>query len=208
MKKSQKLQQARELLNLGPTFTEKELKDVFRKKSLTGSHRHPDVGGEAEKFDQLRQAYNLLLGKIQPQVTTPPIPMTVDGWVLSTLGKGIQNGEDCRRCNKRGYLEIQTDTFRCPECSGTGMLIICPPCNARGTSNPKCKFCKGKGVISIKELRGAVPRNLLRRCGACNGAGRFKSSPTTQYHRCPDCIGHGQTPKSSFLEKAISLIFD
>ena len=37
------------------------VKSRFRKMSLAGEHRHPDKGGSAEKFAELRSAYEALL---------------------------------------------------------------------------------------------------------------------------------------------------
>lgn len=58
------LSQARQYLGLDPTATKNQAKSAFR--AMAKIH-HPDVGGDAEKFAIINEAYDVLMGELVPR---------------------------------------------------------------------------------------------------------------------------------------------
>ena len=66
------LSQARQYLGLDPTATKNQAKSAFR--AMAKIH-HPDVGGDAEKFAIINEAYDVLMGELVPrQEASAPSP--------------------------------------------------------------------------------------------------------------------------------------
>ena len=83
------------VLGLGPTPSVAEIKSTFHELSLV---HHPDVGGDAEKFRVLHEAY------------------------LTALGEASER--PCDECNGTGRVTVQRGwqitRVTCAACSGTG----------------------------------------------------------------------------------------
>lgn len=115
------------------------------------------------------------------------------GWILDASGEEIVcpecNGNgyvakeskvDCDYCKGKGYvvkiIEIRRSQSRCPECSGSGTVVVkqyqieCPQCKGRSWINDDksdikiCPTCCGKAEITVKEDRGTA-------CETCSGQG-------------------------------------
>ena len=48
------------ILGIDKNANEKEIKKAYLKKSMKGEYKHPDKGGNKEKFQKLSEAYNVL----------------------------------------------------------------------------------------------------------------------------------------------------
>jgi DnaJ-class molecular chaperone len=83
------------LLGLGPTPSVTEIKAAFRELSML---HHPDVGGDAEKFRVLHEAYRVALDEASER--------------------------PCEECNGTGKITVQrgwqVTRMVCPSCSGHG----------------------------------------------------------------------------------------
>lgn len=65
------LSEARQYLGLDPTATKNQAKSAFR--AMAKIH-HPDVGGDAEKFALINEAYDVLMGELQPRAEYSEAP--------------------------------------------------------------------------------------------------------------------------------------
>jgi hypothetical protein len=139
-------------------------------------------------------------------VVTEWIPQTMDGTLLSELGKGYpltKNACTCDQCDGKGYTEDEsftTATCECIKCKGHGIFSYdCKKCAGAGkTREGTCRTCRGSGrffpgvgaedvdtgwVVDQKGRRISVQSskkkaNLYGRiCFECEGAGRI---PWTQ----------------------------
>ena len=168
------------IFNLNFPPTEIELKSKFRD---LAHKSHPDRGGSAEVFRELRDAYDMLLG-----YTTEAkkyIDKTTQGDLLVDLGQGLgptTNGDHCKGCNSLGYRVETRSTgniqqpcpfcdTKCGRCAGRGKLTSgpCPECQGRGTFiNHYCTFCRGRRYWS-KPLMTQV----YVTCSTCGGKGEI-----------------------------------
>lgn len=132
---------ARDHLGIQLPSTENEIKAAFRAKS---KEVHPDHGGSAASFIQLKDIYRLLDewprndGRIYSvNEAKNSIGHTVDGTPLHALGKGERKkwGDTpikCPDCKGMGYT-ANTDVpdgpryFTCFDCGGTGEIYVWNP---------------------------------------------------------------------------------
>jgi hypothetical protein len=151
---------ARELLLDRDVFSMRELKSAFRAKAMSA---HPDHGGDAEKFMQYQDAFDLLKTLATINGKEGVKAALQDGTLLTELGKGYPltvSAKTCDSCDGRGYgsytLDVSEKEITCPKCSGTGAF-----------SYP-CRACRGTG--SHTNPRNGKP---IGTCTLCEGSGRF-----------------------------------
>lgn len=164
-----------------------ELKTAFRTKSL---ELHPDKGGDAEKFIEMKDVYDFLVSL--PDVFTrsdenPSVKCrcATDGTPLYELGLGLgptKNGRDCPRCGRKGYTVRHGTSYTvCEECNELGMV----PRKVK----VDCKYCKGSGKFTQRNSRRVVD------CLACGGSGKFEkifgrsNFGFGAWEFCPKCLG-------------------
>jgi DnaJ-class molecular chaperone len=154
-----KTDQARKLLSIEGIFTTQDLKAAFRRASFLC---HPDTGGPPEKFQELQDAHEALVGLASnSRSASDPNAVLVDGTLLSKLGKGYpltEAARQCSDCEGKGYRmltePITWEWGECPGCGGTG--VVRHPCKrCQGTGKYKhprtgkvvgdCRGCKGTG---------------------------------------------------------------
>ena len=165
--------------------SEESLKSEFRSRTMKGEYRHPDRGGEHEKFIELKDAYEILLPYCNINSKQSFNPRTTNGTLISDLGKGLgstTNGIECTTCIGQGHYSVTRiartrlgSYTRCPECLGLGYGF-----RFRTGFNPDtsiCSICRGTG---IKDFIG-VEVTEEQKCSTCKGIGELPiSNPVLQ----------------------------
>lgn len=167
------------IMKLSFPFTMQELKSSFR--ALAFEH-HPDKGGSEKEFVKIKKSYDTLLPHAiqgnNDRQNEGIIIRTIDGCLLSELGKGLPenvNSDICRNCGGNGYVRrLHTDI----------------------TFDRKCQRCQGQGFINNKWKRGMSFLNFWGsfECPVCNGTGGInrRTICKTLYHTCDICKGTGE----------------
>ena len=163
------------ILNLEVPFTKEELKHNFRELCFK---YHPDLGGSAEKFKEIKDAYDLLLPFCVTSCDKEVVlNTTVEGSLIFDLGKGLGglvNSDDCPNCKGKGWYKAFHRDFSheeiCYACNGTGGHgSIFSFLEGRGRWQP-CSICMGLGIIH----RRSVPKEVLHTCLNCKGTGQIR----------------------------------
>jgi len=145
-------------------FTLQDIKDAYRSRS---KELHPDRGGDAVEFREMKAAYDKLIKYAVPNfISAERLPRTRDGSYLHELGLGLGprvNGKPCPSCDRRGYHRIEEAQYvkagECRKCRGLG---------TRGWRI--CTDCGGRGHY----LRRVEPKIVFERCYKCTGTGELE----------------------------------
>ena len=160
---------------------EESLKSEFRSRTMKGEYRHPDRGGEHEKFIELKDAYETLLPYCNINSKQSFNSRTTNGYLISDLGKGLGftvNGIECDPCQGKGYYSVTS---------------LRPVSGSRGH---KCGVCEGLGYRFRLTLGFSIDTGL---CKECNGSGvsNVVRVEVTESVRCSTCKGVGELPISN-----------
>ncbi len=195
------------------------VKSAFRKKALL---YHPDRGGDPKAFRDIEQAYRELIkhSEILKSIGSP-IKATVNGKLLTDLGKGYPinvSAKTCENCEGRGYRILHKPRFvKCNSCHGDGWKRLkCKRCNGtkkyrkNGRVVGDCYACNGTGEFVPHEYsvkRGMRPRRVSifdtmmgtriwpknHYCDTCDGEGRYlKEDGQACAIECDECKGIGE----------------
>jgi len=154
------------VLGVRPGASREEILAAYRKAALRS---HPDQGGDAELFNQVRSAYLLLSDderrsefeerrraeedlvevRITPAMARvgATVRVPLPRWVVCEICDGVGIAEKRRRtcpeCDGSGHREAEVHTHRfvlpCGKCRGTGYL---------GPHCPECTF--GRKLVSLR----------------------------------------------------------
>lgn len=161
-------------LGLTRDSTEKDVKTAYRKAS---SKHHPDKdGGDEEKFKKIKKAYEILTGKIKPQIDQAAYRAhEEDAWdkafaeIERRQNQALYNGRDIRSvlpidmltALKGGKVEHKINIIiACPSCGGHGFVL---KMNANSSNHHiSCNGCSGKGQIQkAKVYKIIVPPDAI-----------------------------------------------
>ncbi len=165
--------------------TEESLKSEFKSRTMNGEFRHPDRGGEHEKFIELKESYETLLPFCNINSKQSFNPRTTSGFLISDLGKGLGstvNGVECTICTGKGHYSVTRiartrlgSYTRCPECLGLGYRFKFR--TGFSLSTDVCSICRGTG---IKDFIGVEVTEEVK-CSTCKGIGELPiSNPVLQ----------------------------
>jgi len=185
------------LLN-APKVTLQDVKSMYRFRAFKC---HPDMGGNAEEFRKLKDAYDTVLentDRLTVDSDVEGIEYTADGYPISALGKGlgdkdIMGSMGCTNCQGKGYKIINVvDTF-------SGRTVYCPKCKGAGYTESRCTKCRGYGKIMGKICTNCYGKRVFRyTCTYCEGVG-FKFDPSRREetvnrvaYYCSHCEGTGE----------------
>lgn len=186
-----------DILGIKENATDAEIKTAYRKLAIK---YHPDKNtekGAEEKFKEIQNAYDVLTGKSQNDISTFENPfsqqVTLDIQINIeitfndiydgvTLTKKYNRTAQCAPCQGSGIN--LNDTEKCDVCKGFGHKnkLICNKCHGQGVIYKSvCKICKGKKITtheqSIELYLGAIrqKKNTYTYQGFGNDYGLFMS---------------------------------
>lgn len=168
------------ILELEKTASQEEIKKSFRRLSKI---LHPDKEtGDAEKFKELNEAYQILSDKAKKHAydtgTTylKPQPPTINDivirikWTLDDIKKG--------------------KTIKVP----VNRVVVCKTCKGVGSKTTSsittCSNCNGAGRFVKQEQTPFGYMMMEHMCGSCQGTGEHNSDP------CPTCQGEKMVNES------------
>lgn len=189
-----------DILGIPKTATPEEIKKAYKK--LVKEH-HPDKGGDAEKFKEIAQSYEILsnpekkaqfdnYGSVgNNQSFRDMHDMFNQAFGFGSRQRPTPRGEHIEYVLKLTLEEIQ---------NGATKKIVyqkgykCKPCDGNGSKEGKnikpCGACHGTGVQNI-HVRGFI---IEQQCSHCGGNGKFIVS------KCPDCKGNGLKYSDNTIE--------
>jgi DnaJ-class molecular chaperone len=168
---------------------------------------HPDMGGDADMFNRITEAY-AILKRAGYKDNADNIEKTIDGYKLCDLGNGYPITESaitCETCDGHGYRQYSGMVEH------TGHYEACKVCGGDGLKFYPCKKCEGTG-----KYRHPKSGKVVGECYQCNGTGKFypfgkikksgfgyffdtmmNDAPYVPGTRkigvnCPDCNGRGR----------------
>lgn len=158
------------VLGIEPEAGLEEIRRAFREKAR---RLHPDVGGEQERFLELKRSYEYLCARHQPSTLklVSERPRT-GNYFLTFLDVTVVE----LALGATVTVVVPDRPVTCPHCEGrrldpAGRQETCPSCAGQGSitfSHPKplqfkCPHCAGEGIL------------LLDPCPTCRGRGQLSS---------------------------------
>ena len=163
----------KEIFRLSFPPKEDVLKGTYRRLTRVGEWRHPDLGGDHEKFIRMDLIYRSLVPWTVANliINSGETEILIRGKKLSEFGQGLgptTNGVTCDKCQGKGYgratrrvVDLGGPYIVCPICLGKPYTLwtrFCIKCGTRGrvytqkidrTDWWECWDCEGVGEIRI-----------------------------------------------------------
>eukprot|EP00478_Filoreta_tenera_P000398 GABV01000398.1.p1 GENE.GABV01000398.1~~GABV01000398.1.p1 ORF type:complete len:434 (-),score=186.93 GABV01000398.1:47-1348(-) len=201
-----------ECLGVAKDATQAQIKKAYRKAAI--SH-HPDRGGDAEKFKEAQQAWEILgdadkrelfdqYGMKGVKRGGPPGPTNLFDLVSggrSRGPRGKRKGRDVQfplRVDLEALYRGATKKLRltrsvlCESCKGSG--------GKEGKKPVSCSSCHGHGVkVMVRQLGPGMIEKSQVACDQCKGQGKRMK----EEDKCSSCKGDGTVKKSETLEVII-----
>jgi molecular chaperone DnaJ len=205
------------VLGLRPDAAADDIKRAYRQKAR---EHHPDAGGDAERFKELTQAYEVLsdperrarydrfgddgtsrgrTGTADPFGFSGGIGDVLDAFFGSGFGGGGFSGEPRQERAGRDVLvgveltleEVLTGVTRRVSVE---VAVACERCDGHGSADRsapvRCVGCGGSGRVQ-RMVRTPLGRMATASgCADCAGTGRRVVDP------CPDCRGEGRRARA------------
>lgn len=185
---------AKKYFDLDLPCSSDELKKAYKRQAqILHPDKNPGDKDSTTSFRKMRRAFDVITGTKGAVLNDKPHELaTVDGVLLSTLGKGSSEGKPCETCQTKGYWQLLGDQFiACKMCRGQGAVVKCPKCKSTGIINAKeCPYCEGMGQLGVTLASGE--NSSFKICIPCMGRGGFKATRVYyKYIKCNDCDGEG-----------------
>lgn len=204
------------ILGVQKNATADEIKKAYR--GLAHKY-HPDKGGDAEKFKEVNEAYQVLSDK-QKRQQYDQFGNAFDGKGFSGFGGGANMGQDGWFWGRPGAeFDVQFDDLgeMMEEMFGFGRQG-----NKRRRDGKRGKDIRLDVEISLEDAflgvkkeftvsknevcprcsgTGAEPNTKIKECFSCRGTGQVQQikktflGSFTQYVVCPECGGEGHRPE-------------
>jgi DnaJ-class molecular chaperone len=196
------------ILNVSKDASENEIKSSYRKLAL---EHHPDRGGDAEKFKDINQAYEILSDQDKRDeydtggsLNSNPFP----GFDFASFNQQFQNFG----FNFQSHMMNQTQSTQQKTIQGNIKLTL-TECylgvkksinfiteDACDMCAESCKTCNGTGHIEkIQRINTGLPMNFCQRtiqmCTDCNG-----SCKTFKTKNCKKCNGEHKIKNNEKIE--------
>jgi molecular chaperone DnaJ len=182
------------ILGVTKESTQDEIKKAYRK---LAKETHPDKGGDAEKFKDISEAYDILSDPKKKEKYDNPTSQQFGSMFdyMNRYGQNIRVGSDLHLNVKLTLEELFMGIAKefsypreesCVSCSGHG-----------GLGTKTCTTCGGNGVLQeiintpIGQMRNVIP------CNTCSGDGVIYETA------CTSCNGKGTTTITEKIELKI-----
>jgi DnaJ family protein A protein 2 len=197
------------VLELSSSASLSDIKKSFRRLALV---HHPDKGGNAEKFKEITQAYEILSDeekkrkydvggmdavKAQPQQQNPfPFPFGGGGFPFGF--QGFPHQQQSRKGNDK-HLQIPItleEVFSgCKKTVSFERDVLCSSCKGKGGKDVQtCKECQGKGMKrTMRQLGPGMIQQMMVPCDKCHQGKIVKE-------KCPECMGNRVKKEKKTLE--------
>lgn len=208
-----------DILGVSKTASDSEIKKAFNKASLKGEYRHPDKGGDNEKFSKLSFAKEVLLSPEKRQVYDEAGMEGLKGMdngtgggfpddLLSQFFPGINvHSTRHRPAPRKSKSFVIEHAVRLEDLYNGKKLHIdfkrllkCQKCHAKGALNEKdieqCSMCHGTGTFVQTMQMGPIIQQHHTTCHQCRG----KKEQIKEGHECPECQGNKLVEKDTKLE--------
>eukprot|EP00243_Klebsormidium_subtile_P005977 TRINITY_DN247_c0_g1_i1.p1 TRINITY_DN247_c0_g1~~TRINITY_DN247_c0_g1_i1.p1 ORF type:complete len:421 (+),score=134.76 TRINITY_DN247_c0_g1_i1:168-1430(+) len=212
-----------DILGVPKSASPDELKKAYRKAAI---QNHPDKGGDAEKFKELGQAYEVLSDPEKRQIYDEygeealkdgmgggPSHSAFDifeqffgggGHPFGGMGGGMGGG---RRRQRRGEdlvhpLKVTLEDLYngAQRKLSLSRNVICGKCKGKGSKSGKmtrCPGCQGSGMkVTIRQLGPGMIQQMQTVCNECSGSGEKLDDKD----RCPQCRGNKVVQEKKILE--------
>jgi len=184
------------VLGVSPHATEEEIKKVFRQLALT---HHPDRGGDAEKFKEINEAYDILSDPQKrrrydqtgstDETMMGEMPTDINDLMENLFGANVGGGffgpfhrtasssrhpSSSRKVPPKQYdLHVSLEDIY----TGTTLssTILKKVYVGNHQSNTKCRDCHGKGQVVQQISMGFMITQNITTCTSCQGTGHIYS---------------------------------
>jgi DnaJ-class molecular chaperone len=174
-----------ETLGLGRDASLEDIKKAYRKLAMK---YHPDRGGDAEKFKEIGQAYEVLsdperkgrydqFGTDEPQQQMPHGPdiSEIFQHMFSGGGGFPGMGPQQRSMDRRHTIDLTLEQVY----TGTDKTIKVPTVKHCQSCMMTCPKCQGRGMM-VQEMFGMMGQMFAKPCDECKTAGVVRKG-------CPGC---------------------
>ena len=193
-----------EALGVPPSASEDEIKKAFKKLAFT---HHPDRGGDADKFKEIAQAYEVLsdpkkresydsFGEAGLQGGAPDQRDPAD--IFAEMFGGRPGSMRQRTPDAIHTVEVSLEDLYMGVTRGIrfNREVVCEPCTGKGaTKVDTCRKCGGSGVVMTRQNIGFMVA-MQQPCPDCHGDG-FKVPPGCT---CKVCSGKGTVSQKENFE--------
>jgi DnaJ family protein A protein 2 len=182
-------------LGVAKDCSQTDIKKAYR--TLARQH-HPDKGGDAEKFKQIQEAYEVLSDETKREEYDNPQPDIADffGNLFGGNHPRQQKSNPVQHvinipfdlAYTGGIKKIKiTRNVLCSRCDGSGCKIDATPI--------VCKVCDGSGQQTQTIRQGPFVHQSVQPCKRCNQRGKIVS-PQDQ---CLECKGNCVVPEQHII---------
>jgi len=192
-----------ELLGVKKNSTTEEIKQAYRKLAL---QHHPDRGGDAKKFKELSEAYEVLRNPESRKIYDE------HGKDAPSSNGGVEDLFDtvfhARRQSQKQGLDVRFEIAVTLEEFFHGKTktlkmkrsVLCQRCEGQGGKHvEKCKDCQGKGRRLVREQFRHGESVRMGDCSSCKGRGTF----IKEKYRCRVCNSKGLVDEDKTLSFTI-----
>jgi DnaJ family protein A protein 2 len=183
------------LLGVSKNSSDADIKKAHRKAAL---QHHPDKGGDAEKFKEINEAYEVLRDpekrRVYDQVGEEAMKNGVGGGggpadIFNMFGGHRERrGDNVVHKLKVSLDEMYKGNVRRLQLTRSVKCEICRGSCSKSGKRYTCETCRGSGVeMKMQQLGPGMMQQFQQRCSRCHGGGRSCPPDDT----CDHCGGKG-----------------
>lgn len=167
-----------ETLGISKDASLEDIKKAYKKAALK---HHPDRGGDAEKFKELSQAYEVLSDPERKQRYDQfgndegPSPVDISQMFSQMFGGG-GGGPQQRQMDRHHTIDLTLEQVY----TGVSKTIKVPVTKYCPSCAQTCQKCKGQGMLKNMANMGIMSQIFLSPCDQCQTCGVVRNG-------CPGC---------------------
>jgi DnaJ family protein A protein 2 len=161
-----------EILGVSKDASEADIRKAYKKLSLK---HHPDRGGDAEKFKELSEAYEVLSDPTKRAKYDNGEDSDEEDPFASFFGRP-GNGQQRRRKKTKDVVQPIKVTLEQLYNSASKKLAITRQVIDKQRGVQKCQECDGRGVTVQVIRMGPMIQQMQSACGSCSGTGKTYST--------------------------------